>query len=101
MIEHMPTITFICTHQSSSKCRRSFEVDEDDLRGPVDEQGEPMGDPSLLPIVVPPEGWFDDPSLDEDEQFVCVECATPAELEQEMADREHAERLMRQDDLDP
>src|SRR4051794_21172521 len=72
----MPTITFTCTRQSSSKCLRSFEVDEDDLRGPVDEQAKPIGDPSLLPIVVPPDGWLDDPGLDADEQFVCVECPT-------------------------
>jgi hypothetical protein len=99
MIEHMP-ITFTCTRRTSPKCSRSFDVDDDDLHGPVDEQGQPMGDPSLLPMVVPPEGWFNDPVLDEDEQFVCVECATPAELEQEMAEREEAERLMRQDDPD-
>jgi hypothetical protein len=99
MIEDV-SITFTCTRRSSPNCLRSFEVDEDDLRGPVDEQGQPMGDPGVLPIVVPPEGWFDDPVRDEDEQFVCVERATPAEVEQEMAQREEAERLMHRDDPD-
>lgn len=91
MIEAMP-ITFACVRKTSQECLRSFEVPEEDLQGPVDEHGDPVGDPSLLPIVVPPHGWFDDPEATQDDQFVCVNCATTEEIANWMAGAAEVER---------
>lgn len=53
--------------------------------------GDGGGDPSLLPVVAPPEGWIGDPDGD---GIICGECATPDEIRTWMADMEHVETTL-------
>jgi hypothetical protein len=55
-----------CDHDAPSEC--------DAVQALI---GDGQGDPSLLPVLTPPEGWIVDP--DDDERVVCHGCATSAE----------------------
>jgi hypothetical protein len=93
-------VTFTCTRQSSPKCLRSFEVTRMTCAGRSMSRASRLGDPSLLPIVVPPGGLVRRPVLDEDEHFLWVESATPPEVEPEVAQRAEADGLMPGDDAE-
>lgn len=58
-----------------SRCGRPAPVDPDELTG------DGGGDPALLPVVVPPDGyirgWIGDP---DSEGVVCGDCAEPWEI---------------------
>ncbi len=62
-----------------SRCRCPAPIDESELTG------DSGGDPSLLPVIVPPDGWIGDPD-DADGGIICGGCANPEEIVQWMAD---------------
>jgi hypothetical protein len=62
------------------------EIDDDELIG------DGRGDPSLLPVLVPPDGWLRDPD-DANGGLIC-ECATPQEIAKWMAELNLVERLL-------
>ncbi len=58
-----------------ARCRRPAPIAPDELAG------DDGGDPSVLPVLVPPPGWLPDPH-DED-RIICRPCATDeAELDE-------------------
>ena len=109
----MSTITFRCMRQTSPECLGSFEVDEDELTGgqrpedpdevkggtPEAEPGLLQPDPGFLPMGVPPdERWLPNPDSTSDDEFICVNCATPEEITEVMGDSALAEDVLREDD---
>jgi hypothetical protein len=58
----------------SSSCRIA-PITAEDLRGPEDDPSAP-DDPTILPTIVPPEGFIGDP---DGEGIIHAECATRAE----------------------
>jgi hypothetical protein len=58
-------------------CLHTCEVDDDELTGDGD------GDPSLLPVLAPADGWINDPDGD---GLICGNCASPDEIAEWMAD---------------
>jgi hypothetical protein len=70
---------------SCPRCNRPAPVDLDELTG------DGGGDPALLPVVVPPDGWIGDPDSD---GLVCGDCATPDEIARWMDDCSIMERSM-------
>jgi hypothetical protein len=52
--------------------------------------GDAGGDPSLLPILIPPDGWIGDPDGD---GLLCGDCAPPRAINDWMDDFELAEQL--------
>ncbi len=71
-----------------SRCERPAPVDLEPADG--------GGDPSLLPVLIPPDGWIGDPDGD---GLIC--CATPEEIEAWMAGLERVELEMQFVDVDP
>jgi hypothetical protein len=72
----MSTVPVRCARATSWNCLGAVRVPADELQGDGD------GDPALLPVLIAPDHWIDDPDGD---GVVCEACATPDELE---ADRE-------------
>lgn len=54
-----------------ARCRRPAAIDPEELIG------DGGGDPSLLTVLSPPDGWIGDP---DDDGLVCGDCATPEEI---------------------
>lgn len=71
-----------------ARCDRPADIDEAEL---ATDGG---GDPSLLPVLTPPDGWIGDPDGD---GIVCGDCATPDEITQWMESSEIIENEI--DDL--
>lgn len=68
-----------------ARCGATCPLDYDELRCPG-------GDPALLPVLIPPEGWLapgDDPDL-----LVCADCASPKEVAAYMAQLAGIEELL-------
>jgi hypothetical protein len=61
-------------------------VDPDEL------VGDGGGDPYLLPVVVPADGWIGDPD-DADGGLICCDCATPGEIVDWMDDMATMEQV--------
>jgi hypothetical protein len=55
---------------SCARCNRPAPVNLDELTG------DGGGDASLLPVVVPPDGWIADPDDADGHSLVCDICAT-------------------------
>jgi len=58
-----------------SRCNRPAPINEAALAG------DGGGDPSLLPVLIPPGGWLPDP--DDEDRIICRPCATEAELDED------------------
>lgn len=56
--------------------------------------GDGGGDPSLLPILIPPDGWLGDPG-DANGGVICGDCATTHEISEWMAQAAFVESDMR------
>lgn len=59
--------------------------------------GDGGGDPSLLPVLVPPDGWIGDPE-DANGGLICGDCASPGEIADWMASLELIESVLDEDD---
>lgn len=84
-----------------SNCRCPAPIDLDELTG------DGGGDPSLLPVFVPPDGWLLLPDGDPDNperDLLCGDCASDEEIVEWMADGAKAqavlERVVAQDRAD-
>lgn len=53
-------------------------------------EGDGGGDPSLLPVLIPPDGWLGDPDGD---GLLCADCGEPDEITEWMDDLDLGERL--------
>ncbi len=69
-----------------ARCRRPAPIDPDELTG------DGGGDPSLLPVLVPPPGWLPDP--DDEDRIICRRCATEAEVDEDAERLDEAERVI-------
>ena len=66
---------------------------------PDEVTGDGGGDPSLLVVVVPPDGWIGDP--EDDHGGIChCDCASPHEIEEWMAQNAQIERSLGDQDDD-
>lgn len=66
------------------RCRCPAPIDASDLTG------DGGGDPSLLPVLIPPPGWIGDPDSD---GLVCGACATVDEIVEWMANIAMVEQM--------
>lgn len=68
-----------------SRCGRPAPISEEELTG------DGGGDPALLPVLTPPDGWIGDP---DSAGVVCGDCSAVAEISAWMDDQALAEQVL-------
>lgn len=81
-------VTIECARHENEACQEKTLIAADELTS------DGGGDPLLLPVLIAPDGWMDDPDGD---GLICRRCATKDELNHLIDQREALERMAEDD----